>query len=428
MSHNVLTQFNSPSFTPNAQVRAVFGYPRTIDAITIHWWGDPNTNPTFEGVINWLCRPSVQVSCHDVVTGTGRRVAVLVDNVNAAWHSGNARGNATTLAFECDPRCRQEDYEVAAEDIAETWKFYGRIIPLVPHKHWKATACPGNYDLGRLHNMALAIYNGAPAPAKATEAEIRFAYVQILEREADQGGIDHYKNFTIAEVRNDLMNSEERKALERRKAEEAARTEWIRNLEPYTPGDTNYEKTVKLIILPAEGVKVTNLQNSTNLNDTIIPKGTVVDIVAKTRVANQLYFITNYSKSKGLSNGLVHSAIGMPEVPPVVEKPEWLKNLQDIADKTMYTRSETPVLALSDGTVVDKLAINTPVKITHATHVVDVDLLVLEGQKKAIEPIYLNDEPIKDPNEDIKQRLTVLEQWVEYIRNFLANLFSGFKK
>ena len=146
-SNTVLTQYNSPNFTANASVAAVFGLPRSIDFITIHWWGDPKTNPSFEGVVAWLCNTRSGVSAHDVITGTGRKVAVIVNYYDAARHAGNARGNATSLGFECDPRCRDEDYAAVAQDVAATWKYYGRIITLRPHSSWTSTKCPGNYDL-----------------------------------------------------------------------------------------------------------------------------------------------------------------------------------------------------------------------------------------------------------------------------------------
>ena len=133
MANNVDYSKNSPNYTPNGSVRAAYGYPRSIDWITIHWWGDPNQNPSYEGIVSWLTQVRSQVSAHDVITGTGRRVAVLVDYTNAAWHAGSAQGNATSLGFECDPRCRQEDYEAVAQDIADTWAYYGRVIPLRKH-------------------------------------------------------------------------------------------------------------------------------------------------------------------------------------------------------------------------------------------------------------------------------------------------------
>lgn len=50
-------------------------------------------------------------------------------------------------------------------------------------------------------------------PANATDDEIRQAYQEILERPADDGGLAHYRNYPIDFVRQDLMDSEERKTL-----------------------------------------------------------------------------------------------------------------------------------------------------------------------------------------------------------------------
>lgn len=149
--YQYLTQYNSPNFTPNAKVKSAYGRPRTYEAIAIHWWDAPEKKPSFEGVINALCNPARQASAHFVATGTGRRVACLVNLPDASWATNNA--NPFTISIECDPRCRAEDYDVIAELIAELRREYGNL-PLVPHKQYKATACPGNYDLNRLSNEA----------------------------------------------------------------------------------------------------------------------------------------------------------------------------------------------------------------------------------------------------------------------------------
>lgn len=149
--YTYLTQYNSPNFTPNAKVKSAYGRARTIEAIAIHWWDDPSRNPSFEGVISTLVNPARQASAHFVATGTGRRVACLVNIPDASWATGNA--NPYTISIECDPRCRAEDYDVVAELIAELRREYGNL-PLVPHKQFKSTACPGNYDLARLSNEA----------------------------------------------------------------------------------------------------------------------------------------------------------------------------------------------------------------------------------------------------------------------------------
>jgi hypothetical protein len=52
----------------------------------------------------------------------------------------------------------------------------------------------------------------------ATEDEIRQAFREILERDADAGAVAHYKNYRIDFVRQDLAASQEKRQLEARKA------------------------------------------------------------------------------------------------------------------------------------------------------------------------------------------------------------------
>lgn len=151
MSFKYETQHTSPNYTPASRAQATWGQPRIVKAIAIHWWGDPNQGPSYEGVISTLVNPNRGASAHFVATGTGRRVAQLVNLEDASWATNSA--NPWTISIECDPRCREEDYDVVAELIANIRSAYGNI-PLVPHKQFVATACPGNYDLGELDRRA----------------------------------------------------------------------------------------------------------------------------------------------------------------------------------------------------------------------------------------------------------------------------------
>lgn len=246
MAYTEETQYNSPNFTPAAQVPAIFGRARTIDGITIHHWGDPRTNPTYEGVVSYLCRASGGSSAHAVATGTGRRVAWIIDAVNAAWHSGSAIGNATTIGLELDPRCRDEDYDVAAELIADIWKAYGRILPLYPHKYWSATACPGNYDLVRLELHARQWYDGTrsnnPKPApKVEEAKPQFEFVDFAK---------------------------------------------------------------KMIVAQESGARVRNISTGKFVDDRVIPKGTEIDILKKTTVGGVDYLISKWASERVLPWGI----------------------------------------------------------------------------------------------------------------------------
>jgi hypothetical protein len=231
MSYNYQPQWDSPNYTPYTQTRAVWGRDRVITEIAIHWWGDPNTNPTYEGVVATLINPARQASAHYVATGTGRRVACLVSPDDNSWATNQA--NPWTISIEADPRCRDEDYDVVAELIANIRSAYG-ALPLVPHNKYVATQCPGNWDLDRLNALANTkdgsgdwgvVTNKGQAKIVATAAEVQQAYLDILERPADAGGLKTYTTSgqTIAEVRVALNNSQEHSVLENNKAAAAAK-------------------------------------------------------------------------------------------------------------------------------------------------------------------------------------------------------------
>lgn len=148
MSYNYLTQFNAnpANFTQGRQGTKITG-------ITIHHWDAPNAGATFEGVIAHFGNPASQVSAHFVATGNGRRVACLVDMSDTAWQAGNWQANLETVGIECDPSWDDATYDVVAELIADIRQAIGDV-PLYPHSHWVATACPGNVDLARLDALS----------------------------------------------------------------------------------------------------------------------------------------------------------------------------------------------------------------------------------------------------------------------------------
>lgn len=167
MTYQDITQYNSPNMTP--------GRPWGINKIVIHWWGDPNTHPTFEGVIQTLCSPARGASAHYVVEAG--RVACIVDPDNRAWHAGDGIGNGSQgndrgIGIECNPRQSDGDYQTIAELIRDLRKVYGDL-PLHPHREFNATACPGTYDLARLDRLARGqATTPAPQPAPAPAVNI----------------------------------------------------------------------------------------------------------------------------------------------------------------------------------------------------------------------------------------------------------------
>jgi hypothetical protein len=139
----------SRNITPNANVMATFGYPRDIKYITIHHWG--NNGQQFDVVRDYLCTNTTPTSAHFVVEDG--QVACIVSPDDAAWHAGNAQGNAQSIGIECRPEHTDGDYQTVGELVAWLRSQYGDL-PLVPHNYWTSTACPGDYDLNRIDAIA----------------------------------------------------------------------------------------------------------------------------------------------------------------------------------------------------------------------------------------------------------------------------------
>lgn len=157
------TTWFSPNFTPSALVRQVYGLPRTIDGVTVHWWNDPKYNPTYDGTCSYLSRTGGNTSAHFVVQG--KRIACLVSTADAAWHAGSPRGNATSVGFEMSPLATDEDMQTLASAIRWLEKLYGKSLNVYQHKDWSATACPGAYS-GKIGQL-VAMVNAGPG-AKTT--------------------------------------------------------------------------------------------------------------------------------------------------------------------------------------------------------------------------------------------------------------------
>jgi hypothetical protein len=149
MTYTLDESHTSRNYTPADQVPAVFGYPRTIDYFTIHHWGA--NGQQFGTVRDYLCTNTTPTSAHFVAQDG--QVACIVSPLDAAWHAGNARGNAQSIGIECHPEATDGDYQTIGELVAWLRSQYGDK-PLVPHNYWTQTACPGDYDLNRIDSIA----------------------------------------------------------------------------------------------------------------------------------------------------------------------------------------------------------------------------------------------------------------------------------
>ncbi len=158
-------------YTPAASVPAVFGRARTIDGAVIHHWGE--RGQTHDGVVNFFVNGPGSTSAHFVVSAG--RIHCLVNPADAAWHSGNAVGNATTIGIECRPEATDGDYATVAELVRYLRGQYG-ALPLSPHRNWQSTACPGVWDLDRIDTLAGGIAaQGTITPSTEVEEDMASA-------------------------------------------------------------------------------------------------------------------------------------------------------------------------------------------------------------------------------------------------------------
>jgi len=438
-----LTQYNSPNYTPASQVPAVYGMPRSIDGVTYHWWGDPAQNPQFLNIINWLCRSNGNSSAN--LVGESGRVAWIIDAINASWHAGNARGNATTVGYECNPRLSAGDYQTMGEFHYTMEKAYKKTLAIWVHKQWSNTAC-SPIDKARIRSIADGLHKQDVTPAPVwvrmdvprVMVAAQDLYVMNLDNGKPQGDkikagtkIDFNTKKTLNSVlyvRSVYSTSKNLNwgviATQLKEVvvapEPVPDPEWIRNLKDIADK--------KLSVLPAAGVKVLNLTTLAPVDGTIIPKGTQIDIAKETTIGGIKYLLSSYSVTKGLPWGIRADQLGVPVVEPPQEKPEWLENLQDVADQDFWTRSEAPVLNLDNGNTNHTLPINSKVRITHTTEILGQQYMMLDGGKEVIETIYLSDTEITNPDDDIESRLSALEKIVNTIVTFLTNMFKNFNK
>ena len=102
----------------------------------------------------------------------------------------------------------------SARVVAGNTVYSSRIDPF--HANWRR----GGVRVYRMRNYV----GNRPS---VSDDQIRQVYREVLEREADEGGINHYrqqaaKGWNVDQIRSDLMNSNERKQLEANKAQAAA--------------------------------------------------------------------------------------------------------------------------------------------------------------------------------------------------------------
>ena len=163
------TSVTDTRWSPNFSAGRPAGAP---DSITIHHWG--YDGQTHQAVVDYLCTPRGSSSTSAHYVASAGRVTQLVHDYDRAWHAGPG-GNPRSIGIECRPEMSADDFETVAALIAAIRAQHGHL-PLVPHSHWLATACPGRWaaHLADLSARADTIAQGhaAPTPAPQTGAAL----------------------------------------------------------------------------------------------------------------------------------------------------------------------------------------------------------------------------------------------------------------
>lgn len=167
-----------------ADVAAVFKCgERIVKFITIHHWGV--YGQIHEEVVAYLAKDNDRDSSAHAVLSAGKATS-LVSPDDAAWQCGNALGNTQSIGLECHPEASDGDYITVAAYIVMLRGIYGDI-PLVPHSYWKATACPGNWDLARLDKLARSVTQ-IEEDMPLTVKDIEAIGDEVLNREIKRAG------------------------------------------------------------------------------------------------------------------------------------------------------------------------------------------------------------------------------------------------
>lgn len=461
----------SPNFTPNAQVRAAYGRPRTIEFGAGHWWGLPTAGYQHQGIINTFLNAARQASAHAIVSAG--RVTEMVRDQDVAWATNNA--NPFTFSIEVDPRIMlggataEAIMATLAEYIAD--KGYHNL-QWKPHNTWWSTQCnPIDWgevmrrakavvaarnqpvipewkkNLRKIDNVTLfAIDDNTPLRNLASTAQVikNFAKGTSFEIAAITRVGDYEYYLTKYAYENNTGQGFDLYELKTADAPKPVQPEWIRNLKDIAP--------VKLQVLPAQ-TPIVHLETLAVIKQ--LGQGTWVDFVKTTTVNGVEYLLSSYSATNTMPNGIKRADVGLPVVvpeEPVKEKPEWLKNWKDIVDETMYTRSDANLVNLLDGSTIKVIPRGTAVEIASATEWHGQEFLITKYStekeeargialsdldKKPTLPVVVTDPIEEDPtapdpviitDPSVLERLNWLEKAVKAIQDFLASIFTGFKK
>lgn len=151
-------------FTPT-EARSYYGrYDRS--GLTVHWWGDGTGASNHDNIVNYMLNGASQGVKSVNYVLSDNKITLLVNPDDVAWASQS--GNATTVSVEFQPTLGAEGYKKGGWLIDQLEQRYSRSLQLLPHSYWFQTACPGSINIGALRAEAdkwkSGAYDTPPAP------------------------------------------------------------------------------------------------------------------------------------------------------------------------------------------------------------------------------------------------------------------------
>lgn len=292
-------------FTP-AEARSYYGkYAR--DGITVHWWGDGTGASNHDNIVRYLNGRGAagQAPTANYVL-SDNKITECVNPDNVAWTSGN--GNATTIGIEAQPTLGAEGYKKYGWLVDQLEKRYGKTLKLYPHNYWMQTACPGTLSLDRVRQEADKWKRGEYNPAPPTPTPPATANIQWVK-------LDKPTEYVTNKAPTKLWNFNQ--------------TTWA----GFGNGVKDFAGGEKVIIY------------GKGINKTL----------------NATYLVTEYSFTKGITNGfnekdmsLVVQPVPKPDpipapIPPTPTKPEWELNLRDIDDTKFWFTKDQDLINIATG-------------------------------------------------------------------------------
>ncbi len=148
-------------FTPQ-EAQSYYGrYSR--EGIVHHWWGDGTGASNHDNIVNYISNKALKGTGSANYVLSDNKITLMVSPDNVAWCS--QAGNPTTISIEHQPTLGAEGYKKSGWLVSQLEERYGHRMTLYPHKHWAATSCPGTLDINRIRAEADKWHNGGYNPA-----------------------------------------------------------------------------------------------------------------------------------------------------------------------------------------------------------------------------------------------------------------------